>query len=163
MIELLEDTHTWVTISFVIFVAMAFKFGRKSVLGGLDKKIEAIRTEIQTAETLRVEAQELLAQYQRKQRDAEKEAEQIVASAKRHADRIREAAEAELVETMNRRETQLSARLKRIEENAVAEIQAQAAELAVAATTEIITRTLDDKSGAALADESVASIAKHLN
>jgi F-type H+-transporting ATPase subunit b len=161
--QLSHDTALWVAISFAVFLIMAFKLGRKSVTGSLDKKIEAIRTEIQTAESLRVEAQELLAQYQRKQRDAEQEAAQIVASAKRHATRIREAAEVDLVETMNRREAQLQARLKRIEDNAMAEIQGHAAKLAVSATTEIITRTLDEKSGSALADTSVTAIAKHLN
>lgn len=164
MLDLLShDTNIWVTISFVVFALVAFKLGRKSVVGGLDKKIESIRTEIQTAESLRVEAQELLAQYQRKQRDAEKEAAQIVANAQEHARRIQETAEAELVETMNRRETQLAQRLKRIEENAMAEIQGHAAELAVAATTEIIARTLDEKTAKALADNSAQSVAKHLN
>ena len=96
MLDILaHDTNVWVTISFVVFALLAFKLGRKSILAGLDSKIEAIRTEIQTAESLRVEAQELLAQYQRKQRDAEQEAAQIVAQAKAHAKRIQEAAEAE--------------------------------------------------------------------
>ena len=164
MLDILaHDTNVWVTISFVVFALLAFKLGRKSILAGLDSKIEAIRTEIQTAESLRVEAQELLAQYQRKQRDAEQEAAQIVAQAKAHAKRIQEAAEAELVDTMARREAQLEGRLKRIEENAMAEIQAHAAELAVAATSEIIARTLDDKTAQGLGDKSVASISKHLN
>jgi F-type H+-transporting ATPase subunit b len=164
MLELLaHDTSVWVAISFAVFAFFAYKLGRKSVLGSLDGKIEAIRTEIQTAESLRIEAQELLAQYQRKQRDAEKEADLIITQAKASAKRIQEAAEIELVETMNRREVQLQQRLKRIEDNAVSEIQAHAAELAVAATTEIINRTLDEKTAQALADTSAQSISKHLN
>lgn len=164
MLDLLaHDTNIWVAISFALFVFVAFKLGRKSIIDGLDNKIEAIRTEIQTAESLRMEAQELLAQYQRKQRDAEKEAAQILANAKEHARRIQEAAEVELVDAMSRREAQLSDRLKRIEQNAMAEIQGHAAELAVAATTEIIARTLDEKTAKALADNSAQSIAKHLN
>lgn len=164
MLELLaHDTNVWVLISFIVFAFFAFKLGRASVTGALDKKIDAIRTEIQTAESLRIEAQELLAQYQRKQRDAEKEAAQIVASAKEHARRIQETAEAELVETMARREAQLADRLKRIEQNAMADIQSHAAELAVSATTEIIARTLDEKTAKTLADTSVQSVAKHLN
>lgn len=164
MLEILShDTNVWVTISFVMFVVFAYIAGRKSIVGALDGKIDAIRTEIQTAESLRIEAQELLAQYQRKQRDAETEAAQIVANAREHARRIQETAEAELVETMVRRENQLADRLKRIEQNAMAEIQGHAAELAVSATTEIIARTLDEKAAKALADNSVQSIAKHLN
>lgn len=164
MLDLLaHDTGLWVAFSFILFVVVAFKLGRKSILGALDSRIDTIRKEIETAESLRVEAQELLAQYQRKQRDAEREAANIVSQAQAHAKRIQESAEAELIEVMNRREEQLKQRLKRIEENAVAEIQGYAAELAVAATTEIINRTLDEKAGKSLADDSIKNIAQYLN
>lgn len=160
---LAHDTGLWVAFSFIVFAAIAFKLGRKSVLSMLDARIESIRKEIETADSLRVEAQELLAQYQRKQRDAEREAASIIANAKDHAKRIQEASEAELIEMMNRREAMLKQRLKRIEQNAVAEIQGYAAELAVAATTEIINRTLDEKAGKSLADDSIKNIAQYLN
>lgn len=164
MMEMLaHDTGLWVAISFLLFAIVAFKLGRKSVTGGLDSKIAEIRKEIQTAETLRVEAHELLAQYQRKQRDAEKEAAEIVARAKEHSEEIRKQAEANLSDTMERREAQLTERLKRIEQNAIAEIQNHAAEVAVAATTEIINQTLDEKANERLTAQSIENVSKHLN
>ena len=48
------------------------------IVGIIDAKIDSIKNEIENAESIRVEAQELLAQYERKQRDADKEAEEIV-------------------------------------------------------------------------------------
>ena len=164
MLELLaHDTGIWVAISFIIFAVIAFKLGRNSVLGALDSKIAAVKTEIETAERLRVEAQELLAQYQRKQRDAEKEAQTILSKAQEQAKLLQKNAETDLAELMERRETQLAERLRRLEENAVAEIQNHAADLAVAATTEMIIQTLDEKTNTKLNEDTIKSLSKHLN
>lgn len=164
MLDLLaHDTGIWVAISFLVFAAVAYKLGRKSVLGGLDARINEVKSEIETAERLRVEAQELLAQYQRKQRDAETEANEIVSRAQTQAETMAKASEVELNETMTRREAQLTIRLKRLEENAIAEIQSHAADLAVAATTEMISQTLDADTNASLNDHTIASLAKNLN
>lgn len=164
MLDLLaHDTGLWVTISFIVFAFIAFKLGRKSVLGGLDARIEEVKSEIENAERLRVEAQELLAQYQRKHRDAEKEAKEMIDRASKQADQLRKTAETDLAELMERREAQLAERMRRLEENAIAEIQNHAADLAVAATTEMIIQTLDEKTNASLNEESIKSLSKHLN
>ena len=107
MDALLNDTNFWVLISFVIFMGVAWKYGRKSALAGLDGKIDTIKTELATAEKLRVEAQELLAEYQRKHKDALREADDIIAKAKSHAESMRAKAESDLEVTMKRREDQL--------------------------------------------------------
>ncbi len=164
MLELLaNDTGIWIALSFIVFLAVAYKLGRKSILGGLDARIAEVKNEIETAERLRVEAQELLAQYQRKQRDAEGEAKEIVSQAQKQAEQMAKTAENELAETMTRREVQLTDRLKRLEENAISEIQSHAAELAVSATQEIITQTLSAKTNAGLVNETISSLPKNLN
>ena len=164
MLELLgHDTGIWVAFSFILFLYVAYKLGKKSVLNGLDGRINEIKTEIETAERLRVEAQELLAQYQRKQRDAEKEADAMIKEAKKQAKAITKTAETDLSALMARREAQLTDRLNRLEENAIAEIQNHAADLAVAATTEMIIQTLDEKTNAKLNEDTINSLSKHLN
>ena len=164
MLEALShSTAVWVAVSFIIFALLAFKLGRASVTGALDGRIREIKSEIENAERLRVEAQELLAQYQRKQRDAQKESEDIIKRAEDQAGITRRAIEEKLTEMMERREAQLAERLQRIEENAIAEIQSHAADLAMAATTEMIIQTLDEKTNTALNEESIKSLSKHLN
>jgi F-type H+-transporting ATPase subunit b len=164
MMELLAtDQKLWIAISFFIFVGIAYKLAGKAISRGLDNKIEEIKTEIENAERLRVEAQELLAQYQRKQRDAEKEAAEMIEHAKQQAEQIKINAEKELAESMDRREDQLAERLKRIEENAIAEIQSHAADLAVTASQEMIVKTLDEKLNASLNEGTIKNIAKQLN
>ncbi|MEM9469245.1 MAG: hypothetical protein AAF988_03695 [Pseudomonadota bacterium] len=164
IIDLLSyDTNLWVFISFALFAFIAYKLGKNSVVGKLDGKIQEIKDEIDNAERIRVEAQELLAQYQRKQQDAEKEAKEIVKNAKSQAKAIKKSMKAELDDVMARRETQLADRLKRLEENAIAKIQNEAADIAMSATTEMIMQSMDDKTKKALMDDSIKVVSKQLN
>ncbi len=160
--EIFQDTGTWVLFSFLIFAFVMWKYGKDGILAALDKRIEAVRKEIETAETLRVEAQELLAQYQRKQRDTAKEADEIVANAKVHAAEIKKQADKDLKEIAARRELQLTERLARMEQNAVQEIQTYAAELAVKATSELIAKQMDKKTNENLVDQSIKDVSKQL-
>jgi len=133
MLEFLSHSTTaWVAISFFIFIAIAYKLGRSSILNGLDSRIDEVKGEIETAERLRVEAQELLAQYQRKQRDAEKEAGEIIDRAQAQATRMTENSKIEL-------------------------------QVAVAATTQAIAQTLDEKSNADLNEKTIGELPQNLN
>lgn len=142
----------------MIFSFICYKYGKDSILGMLDSRIAKIREEIKEAENLRIEAQELLAQYQRKHRDAIKEAEKIITNAEKHAIEIRKRAEAELVETMNRREDQFKERMKNMERAAMNEIQSYAANLSIQATQRIIAEKLDKKIAGQLADQAIKNI-----
>lgn len=164
MLEMLQhNTTLWVGISFAIFAIIAVKFGGKPMLNSLDKKIAEIKAEIETAERLKKEAAEMLADIQVKQRDAEKTALDIIEQAKQSALLVQKQAEYELNETMTRREAQLTDRLARLEEKAIAEIQNHAADLALQATREIVEKTLDDKNSGKLIDQTISSVGKYLN
>lgn len=160
---LAHNTTVWVAFSFILFILLFIKFAGKKIAGALDSKIAEIRTQIDTAEKLKAEAQALLTEYEEKHRDAEMEAGRIIEQAKASAMAMQQAAEAELAETMARREEQLSDRIRRIEEKAIAEIQNHAAELAMKATTEIVTRSMNEQMNARLVDESIQSVAKNFN
>ena len=160
--DMFQDPTVWVFFSFVIFCFIMWKYAKGPVLAALDKRIEDIRKEISTAESLRIEAQELLAQYQRKQRDASREAADMIATAKAHAAEIQKQAEKDLKDMAKRREQQLQERLARMEQTARQEIRTYAAELAVKATSEIIVRQMDKKTNENLLDQSIKDITKRL-
>lgn len=163
MTELLHDTNFWVLVSFVIFVGVFLKFGKSMVLESLDGKIDSIRTELATAEKLRVDAQELLAEYQRKHKDAVNEATQIVAKAQQHAEEIRNKAEADLAETMARREAQLNERLSRIEHKAMQDIQSYTASIAVNAARDLLKDKIDTKADKSIINSNLETVSKTLN
>lgn len=156
--QILQDPTVWVLFSFLIFVFGAYKLGMKTFLDKLDGRIGEIRSELEEAENLRIEAQELLAQYQRRQREAMSDAEEIIEKAKKQAVMLRREAEAELDEALTRKEALLAARLRRMEEAAIQDIQSYAADLAISATAHIIAERLDDKSNARLVDECIQDL-----
>jgi F-type H+-transporting ATPase subunit b len=151
-----------VLISFIIFVVAFIRLAGKAITSRLDARIADIRKEISTAESLRIEAQELLAQYQRKQREAAKEAQAIIDNARKHAEQIGKQAEADLDAAIKRREQQMNDRLRRMEAAAVQEIRAYASELAVKATAEIIAKKMDEQNNSRLIDASIKQVMEQL-
>lgn len=161
--ELLADGYTWYTFSFLIFAGIVLKVASPLVTKALDSRIDEIKKDLAEAENLRVEAQEMLAQYQRKHRDAVQESEKIIATAREHAEQFKAQAEVDLDEIMARREQQLENRLQRMEQNAVSEMQAYAAELAMNAATQIIIDKLDKKTNSKLVEQSIENLAANIH
>src|SRR5947207_6136993 len=87
------EAEFWVAVAFVIFVGVLIYFRvQKLAVDAIDSRRARIEAELAEARRLREEAQALLAQYQKKQREAEKEAADIIAGAQ--AEVLRIAAEA---------------------------------------------------------------------
>ena len=155
-----NDPYFWLIVSFAIFAFIVWKAGKDKLLAMLDKRIAAIKEELKTAESLRIEAQEMLAQYQRKHRDAVKDSQQIISNAERQSQDIRKQAEMELDETIALRERQLNERLARLKQNAKDEIREYAANLAMAATAEIIADKLDKNANDQLVSNAIKDVGK---
>ena len=159
---ILQDPTAWLTLSFAIFVFVMFKTGRKAFTDMIDARINKIREELETSENLRVEAQELLAQYQRKHRDAVKEADAILDNAKSRAKELKAQSEQELKDLIARREAQLEQRITQMKHSAQADIRVYAADLAVKATRGIVTEKMDKKANNNLIDEAISALPKAL-
>lgn len=159
------DPTFWVAIAFIIFVALAIKpLGvHRQMFIALDKRGERIGKEIEEAEALREEAQKLLADYKRKQRDAVKEAEEIVAHAKAEAGRLREQAQKDLEASLQRREQAAMEKIAQAEAQALQEIRNQAVDVALAATARLISDNLDQAKAASLVDEAIGDLSGKLN
>ena len=87
-----ELTHAtfWVAVALILFLGVLVYAGaHKMIAKGLDERADKIKQEIDEASKLREEAQALLANYQRKKADAEKEAAEIVEQAKKEAELLR--------------------------------------------------------------------------
>lgn len=163
MQELFLDSHFWYVLSFLVFAAIILKFGMPALNAMLDTRIKQIKDDLEQAENLRVEAQEMLAQYQRKHRDAVKEAEEILATAKENAEKFKQTAEEELNATMERKEQQLNDKIQRMQQNALNEIQSYAAGLAMEAAQQIIANNINKKVGSALVDKSIENIESNVH
>jgi F-type H+-transporting ATPase subunit b len=160
---MLSDPTFWVLVSFVIFVALVWKPGSKAVAQMLDDRAEKIRSDIEKAARLREEAQALFAEYQKKQRDALKDAEAIVAAARAEAKALSKQAASDLETSLKRREQLALQRIAQAEAQATADVRAAAVDLAMAATRKILTEKLDAGRQDALVDAAIKELPGKLN
>ena len=109
------------------------------------------------------EAQALLAEYQRKQRDAMREAEEIISSAKSLAQRQIKEAGVKLEENLARREKASLEKIAQAEAQALAEVRREAVDVATQAASRIIRSQIDGARGAALIDQAIADVEKKLH
>ncbi|MCY4319650.1 MAG: F0F1 ATP synthase subunit B [Alphaproteobacteria bacterium] len=160
---MLSDPTFWTAVGFVIFVAAVARVVWRSATRALDDRAAGIKASIDDAAALREEAQALLADYKKKQQGAEKEAEAVLSRAHEEASRIAEEAERTLEDALRRREQQALAKIAQAEQEALAEVRANAVRLSAVAARTLIERHLDKPRAEALVIQSVESLPHHLH
>jgi F-type H+-transporting ATPase subunit b len=161
---MLATPELWVLVSFVLFLALLVYYKIPDrLVKALDDRADRIRAELDEARRLREEAQAILADYQRKQRDAEKEAEDIIALARREAEVFAGESRKGLTESLERRLRLAEEKIARAEEQAIKDIRSKAVDVAVAAAEQLIARELKGKSAESLVDKSIRDVSTKLN
>lgn len=140
---MLQDSTFWYAVAFVIFIGGVAKLAGKSILASLDDRGRRIAAELEQAQKLREDAQAALAQFQRKQRDALKEAEAIVSHARDEAARIGVQAAKDLEVALKRREQQALDKINQAEAQAVQQVRDLAVEIAIKATEKLLVDNVD--------------------
>lgn len=154
-----ENPEFWVGLAFVLVVLMlARPIGRILNLM-LNKRIEAIADRITEAQKLNEDAQKLLAEYEKKYLNAEKEAKNILRKSEREIEMLKDERLKKLEAEMNMKQKEAEQRIKTAQESAVKEITALASEMTIKALKEVLTKSLDKKSQDKLIDESIKTIA----
>ena len=160
--HLFADPEFWVLVAAVIFAAGVWKPARNALLGALDERAVRIRAELNEAQKLREEAEQLLAQYQQREREAAAEAEAIVAHAREEAERIAAQSARDLDEALVRRQRLAEERIAQAEAKALDEIRSVAVDIAIGAAREVIVAQIDEERGAALLDAAIAALPQRL-
>ncbi len=158
------DATFWVGAAFVLFVGILVYLKVPGMLTGvLDERAKKISDDLDQARELREEAQVLLATYQRKQRDALKEAEEIIAHAKEEAMREAEQAEKRLEESVARRQQAALNKIALAEAQAENEVRDAAIEIAIAAATAVVAQQVQGDRADALVNIAIQDLRRHLN
>lgn len=153
----------WATISLFIFLGIITKFGvPKMITKMLDERIIKIQDDLNEAKKLREDAQALLAEYERKRKTAESEAADIVTAAQEEAVRIAEEANVALEDLIVRRTKAVEEKISQAEAQAVSEVRARSADVAVKAAQDILTAQMADK-GDDLISKAIEDVASSLN
>jgi F-type H+-transporting ATPase subunit b len=160
----INSPEFWVAISFLLFVGILVKMGVPAlVTKALDDRADAVRKELDQARRLREEAQDLLADYQRKQRAADDEAKAIIAEARREAEAMKAESARTLKEQLERRTRLAEEKISRAEAQAVSEVRAAAVDVAMSTAERLIAEKLAADGGADLMSRSIRDLKGKLN
>lgn len=153
----------WVAVGFILFVLLVGRTAYRVVTAALDERAQRIKDQVEEATRLAEEAQQLLATYERKQRDAAAEAETVVEMARREADRLADQAAKDLERSLKRREALAFERIAQAEASAIAEVRAKATEVALDATRRLLVERVSGARAGALIDAAIKELPKRLN
>lgn len=158
------DATFYALVALVLFFVLIAFLKIPGKLGkSLDERASKIEAELEEAKRLREEAQRLVAEYQRKRKDAEAEAAEIVAVAQREAAAFTAEAKVKTEEFVERRTALSEAKIKQAEADAVNAVRAAAVDLAIAASTKLLADNVSKPEQAKLFAASVSDVKAKLN
>ncbi len=155
----LANTDFVVSIGFVLFIGILVYFKVPQMITDmLDKRAEDITSNLDEARKLREEAQTILASYERKAREVQGKADQIVEHAKLEAEEAAEAAKKDIEASIARRLQAALDKIASAETAAIKDVRDRAAEIAVAAAAEVIAKQIGAKERDALIDDAIRTV-----
>ena len=161
--SIIEDPNTWILVAFVTFIGIVVWKGGRKILTILDDRAAKIAGELDQARKFREEAQELLASYQRQQREATNEAEAIAAQAREEAERKAEQGKKDLEAYLERRTQLAEQNVAQAETQAINAVRNAAIDVALSAAGRALRDSISDTQRDALVDQTIADLAKKLN
>ena len=136
--DMFQNPVVWIAASFVLFVLLTYKKIWLFVTRALDERSAKIKAELDQARELRLEAERVLADYQRRQAEYLKEAEQMLQKARQDADALSQSAEQELTAELEARMKHALDRIAQEEERAIQDVRNHVVDIALAAARQII-------------------------
>ena len=154
----------WAFVGLVLFLALIVYLKVPGMMAkSLDERAGRITNELTQAKRLREEAQALLVEYQRKRKEAEAEAANIVAAAEREAEMLTVEAKQKTDEFVARRTALSEQKIKQAEIDAINSVRATAVDIAIAAAESVITAKSDASTQATLFAKAVSDVKNRLN
>jgi F-type H+-transporting ATPase subunit b len=140
---MLSQPEFWVAIAFVIMLAVFIYAGVPGVVTkALDHRADRIKAELDDARRLKDEAAALVADYKARYASAEREAQDIVTNAKADAERIAVEAKTRMEDFVARRTKAAETKIAQAEAQALADVRAAAADAAVTAASQILSKSV---------------------
>ncbi len=152
------NPRTWVGVAFVIFIVL---FGRviwRALAKILDARTESVRASLDEAARLRREAEAMLKDAEAQRQAAMAEAQRLLEGAKAQASQVAAQTAAEAEASARRREQMAIDRIAAAEKAAVDDIRTMAAEIATAATRDVLAKGLTAEADARLVDTAISQL-----
>jgi F-type H+-transporting ATPase subunit b len=162
--EFIYEPEFWVAVAFFLFLGGMFYLGvHKKLAMALDARAAIIAKELEEARHLKDEAEKLLADYRRKQGDAEREVQAIIRLAATEAEALAVETRRSLHEQFERRTKLAEDKIGRAEADALREVRSAAVDAAIAAAQIVIAEKLSPEVASKLVTQGIDALKSKLN
>ena len=160
----MNNTDFVVVLAFILFIGILFYFKVPSIINGhLDERSVGIQSDLDEARSLREEAQSILAEYERKQKEVQSKADDIVAHAKNEAKAAAVLAKEELKASIKRRLVAAEDQIASAQAAAVKEVKDTAVSVAISAAQDVIASGMKAKEAGDLIDAAISDVGSKLH
>ena len=121
-----EDPKFWLLVSFILFVILMIKPFKSMLIGGLDQKIEEIKSNINSSLQSFSDAEAKLKEAQKQTGDLDNKIQELLTSAKFQAETISKSIVDKTTQNISSKEKISLERIKQIEISAIQSIKNQA-------------------------------------
>ncbi len=160
---LLLDSHFWVALALLVFLGVLVAAGVHRLvwktLGDMGAKVQG---QLDEADALRREAQDLLTQVKAQKEASERLAAEMLANAAEEAKRLQAEAQVKLADQIERRGRMAERKIAQAEAQAEADVRAAAAELAAQMAEQVLVRRLAGTTSDPLIDRAIGQMAGKL-
>lgn len=153
----------WGLISFVVVLALLSKFAWPGLKKGLQDRAERIRSDLDSAESAKQDADRILDEYKAQLADARNEAARIIEESRQAADALRRDQEQRLQTELAQMRERAAADIESAKRQAVADLRDEVAQLAIGAAEVIVQRNLDRDTQVRLVESYIEQVASRSN
>ncbi len=148
----------WTLLLFVISMYILYKLAFPRITAALDKRQHAIEESIDHAEKIRHEADELLAEYRERLKEARGQAEEIVERARKTGEVHERQSEADAKAQRDRLMEQTRRDIEAETRRAIQDIRNEVADLTVMATEKVTRKSLNEDDQRRLVEEALGEL-----
>jgi F-type H+-transporting ATPase subunit b len=148
----------WTLLLFGISMYLLAKLAFPRITEALDRRQKAIEESIDHAERIRAEADQLLAEYRERLKEARGQAEEIISRARKTAEVHEAEAEAEAKAKREQMMEQTRRDIEAETRRAIQEIRREVADLTVMATEKVTRKTLTEEDQRRLVEETLSEL-----
>tara|TARA_B100000674_G_C37871420_1_gene929683 strand:- start:256 stop:741 length:486 start_codon:yes stop_codon:yes gene_type:complete len=153
-----SDPQFWVAISFFLFIAAIFNPVRKMLTSNLDSQIKEIKSKIDDAENLRVEAQNTLNELKLKEANVEKEIEILKNNTDAKIKELKDLSLKKLSEQIEKKQILANNKIDQLLRDTNNTIKLHIANISIEATTNLLKQSLTKEKKSELIDKSIKDL-----
>ena len=153
-----SDPQFWVAVSFFLFVAAIFNPVRKILISNLDSQINEIKSKIDEAENLHYEAQKTLSELKKREKDVEKEIEELFSESKQRINKLKDASQKKLIDQIEKRKILAENKIDQLLRDTNQNIKNHITNVAINVAEDVLRKNLTDQKKSDLINDSIKDL-----